>query len=64
MYDSGERIRVRLLIDYAVVADPADDKVVSKQGSIKVVNRREKLKVICERVTQRNETKKVEIKQE
>ena len=47
---SGERV-VKVLLEYAIVADPADDKVVPKQGSIKVVDRRDESKVICERVT-------------
>ena len=52
-----------MLLDYAIVADPADDKVVPKQGSIKVVDRRDESKVICERATKRTETNKVEIEQ-
>ena len=51
------------MIDYAVVGDPADDKVVPKQGSIKVVSYKDESKVICEIVTQRTETNKVEIEQ-
>ena len=30
-----------VLLEYAVVADPADDKVVPKQGCIKVVDRKD-----------------------
>ena len=59
----GER-EVKLLLEYTIVADPADDSVVPKQGSIKVVDRRDESKVICERSTKRTETNKVEIEQD
>ena len=52
-----------MLIEYAVVADPADDKVVPKQGSIKVVETYPESNVICERATKRTEANKVEILQ-
>ena len=55
---NGDR-RVKVLVKYAIVAEPADDKVVPKQGSIKV--RFGKKQVICERATQRTEANKVEI---
>ena len=50
-----------LLLEYAIVADPADDSVVPKQGSIKVVDEDDESKVICERATKRTEANKVEI---
>ena len=61
-YQEGDR-KVKLLIDYAIVADPADDSVVPKQGYIKVVSKDDESKVICERATQRTEANKVEIEQ-
>ena len=53
-----------MLLDYAIVADPADDKVVPKQGAIKVVNEEDESKVICERVTLRTVANKVDIEQD
>ena len=52
-------------LEYAIVADAADNKVVLKQGSIEVVEVHKWIgesKVICERVTQRTDANKVEIK--
>ena len=53
-----------MILDYAVEADPANDKVVPKQGSIKVVVRQRWVEsnVICEIVTQRTESNKLKIK--
>ena len=52
-----------MLVEYSVVADPANDKAVPKQGSIKVVNNKDESQVICERVTQKTEANKVKIEQ-
>ena len=52
-----------MLLDYAVVTDPADDTVVPKQGSIKVVVEDDQSKVICERATHRTAANKVQILQ-
>ena len=62
MFQKGERL-VKVLIEYALVADLADEKVVPKQGSIKVVDYYDESEVICERATQRTETNKVVIVQ-
>ena len=59
-YQKGGR-KVKLLLEYAIVADPADDKVVPKQGSIKVVDADDESQIICERATKRTEANKVEI---
>ena len=56
--------RVKVLIEYAVEADPEDDSVVPKQGLIKVVNSRDESKIRCQRQTTRASKRQVEIKQD
>ena len=63
MFQKGER-QVKVLIEYALMADLADEKAIPKQGTIKVVDYGDESKVICERVTQRTVTNKVDIRQE
>ena len=52
-----------MLIDYAVVADASDNKIITKQGCIKLVDIKNESEVISERVTRKTETNKVEIVQ-
>ena len=39
-YQEGKR-EVKVLIDYAILATPADDRVVPKQGSVMVVDKKD-----------------------
>ena len=55
--------QLRVLIEYAVEADPADDKVVPKEGCIKFVERNDESKVYYETAIKRTEASKIEIEQ-
>ena len=55
---------MKVELDYAVVADPDDASVMPKDGLIQIKEGRDRDdgRIICERVTKRTESHRVEIK--